>query len=223
MSISACGFKGVGKDTFYKKMISGLIVEDYNSEYKPKGYQWVVYAPEVMTMPIFNKESVRIGTGDPMKDKCHDYLGLPAGNYEKVKDSLVCMDPLTREMKVLRQHYVFYADSKRKLDPYHWPRAASAPIIKNLSEEDIKKVCFYNSDWRYFPEYEYYCKHFNIPLTIRFFRKDVPVPGRECLSEWSLEKVTTHLLLVPSTEDFDVAITIFPQYSTYKPRWIVHD
>ena len=223
MSICTCGFRGVGKDTFYKKMTSGLNLIPYDPKSEIKSYKWIIYTSPDMIEPTFNKDIIRIGTGDAIKVETHKYLKLSKGDYEKVKDSLVVIDPITREMKVLRQHYIDYADSKRNNDPHHWTKIASASITKDLDADTIKRVRYYNSDWRYFPEYEYYSNLFNSPLTIRFFRKDVPIPDRNVVSEWSLSTVTTHLLLVPTIDDFSEGVTLFPQYGNYIPRWIIHE
>jgi hypothetical protein len=226
MSIVACGLSKVGKDTFYQKSKDGLTVVKYDDNVSTdilSKYHWTIYMDSKdTTIPFFRSDTVRIASADPLKPEVHEYLNLPPGNYEKVKDTLVVMDPITREMKILRQHYIDYGTSKRKFNPCHWPAEAAKPFTSKLNKDQLEKIMYYISDWRFPEESLYYETVFNAATRLRFYRKEVIDPGKDVLSEHSVDDITTQLLLIPSPDHFPDALKLHPQYSTFIPKWIVY-
>jgi hypothetical protein len=113
MSVSICGFKGTGKESLF---------------YEPS--KWLIYSDKPFNGLNF-ENLTRIASADLVKRECHKYLGLLEDNYEKVKNTLLTPDPITKELKTLREHYINYADEKRIQD--------SRFLFKNRSQEKLSK------------------------------------------------------------------------------------
>jgi len=215
-----CGYRGTGKDTLYKQLGS-------------KEFNWVIYAPN-KDIKFNNKDYQRMASASYLKyeiwqllvtDQFKDYT-----RFEQIID-IYKDQPLVEfkgvynpqsittedETKTLRRLLIDYAMAKRQEDPIYWIKNGMHNLISKYGPNTDIAV----TDWRFNNEYQY-CKD-NLSnshqiTTVRVFRKDVPIPDANEISEHELDHYPTDFLLVSITNpesDFAAAVKLWPQYRDY--------
>lgn len=217
------GYAGTGKDTFCRMIQHGYTLA-------PKefpGHWWRIYAPPGANAPRFGRVT-RVAFADALKETVVRKIGLPNRNaslnsaqspiwpqYEKQKNTLKIKNE-AGQMVTLRQHYIEYGQKKKLEDPQYWCKVALDPYKD-------QKVELFSTDTRFPVEVKYSQDNFEFVPTYRVFRANVgiakPVPVED--PEHSLDVMQTDYLLVPSEEDFEAAVKLFPQYKDYVCRWFI--
>lgn len=197
-----CGYRGSGKDSLYKWFCGD------------RTHEWrrLIYKTIPTELLIDGINTVRIGFADSLKAEVLKLLGLPIFNHEMYKDK-----PLSEIENIVRTHicqpidknqslrdvYISYGTEKRRQDPEFWCQR----LFERVADED--SVCI--TDWRYPNEMEFF-KDKGEVITIRVFRKDVPIPPEPV--EHQLDGFKTDLVFIPpSDEEFEAFLRRFPQYA----------
>jgi hypothetical protein len=118
--------------------------------------------------------------------------------------------------KSFRRYCIERGLEMRRLNIDHW----CALALKDLSPDTRVMV----TDWRFQNELRYAGTQGPV-VSVRVFRKEVPIPPPNEESEHSLDAVVTDYLLVPGydlsgrpvnhEEQFQAACALFPQYRDY--------
>lgn len=197
-----CGYRRTGKDTLGHHLIT------------VRGpYSWRIYYNP--SSPLFGEKvafpkppGIRLSfAGAVKKQVMQKYHFPPDFDMEKYKDAIV------RPGKTFRDLCIEEASKMKAHDPYYWAKIAFEPFETRGLVEVLTVT-----DWRFPEEYEY-AIGLAETVTIRVYRKNVPIPekrdGED--SEHSLDHVTTDFLVVPVEGDhFEAAVEQFPQYSNFK-------
>lgn len=195
-----CGYTKTGKDMLCEHLNTG------------KGcYDWMILRERGSNLVFPFGPGVRVGFADAIKREVKKLIAPDLLKYidlEKEKDTVLSTG-LT-----FRQHCIIHGSKMKQEDLYYWCKLAFSDIIK----EQVNIVTV--SDWRYLFEYGYALSVSKACITMRVFRKDVPVPPRDIESEHSLEHVPTDFLVIPIAdyeEEFKEAVKQFPYYRNYVP------
>lgn len=216
------GYRGTGKDTLQKATHTHQIEYPNHKNTKLPSTKntpvWLVYSDPYTTHDVVAVNPChRVAFADTLKRDTHAYLGLPqtpASYYESVKDTMIIPDPVSKQMKSMRHHYIDYGQLKKQFDSKYWCRqvlgGANYPIGSDVMITDCR-----------FPEEVTYAEQIASKRGMklyswRVYRETVPVPLAEEKSEHSLDSWLTDVLLVITPAEFDKAVQLFPQYSQYK-------
>lgn len=209
-----CGYKGTGKDTFFKDLCFHNLKQTTETECK-----WLVYAsPNVDRFKFENLLSEyikRFAFADALKSMTHEalqFIDCPPYAFEKVKESLQVINPFQKnEVLSIRNLYIFIGQQQRARNPDVWLNI----IQKQIQNEKLSTSVI--TDFRFENE----MKNWNNMevFTIRLFRANVPIPevleNREIDSEHNLDLLETDFILVPPN-DVHALHKQFPQYKNYQ-------
>jgi hypothetical protein len=226
-----CGYTRTGKDTLFKSVAErccccgsppdAAVDSCECCGSPPETNVWKIYSATTDSKPPtwLIDDSVacrRVAFADALKHVAIKDFKLPGTfiDYEHVKDTMILPGTST----TLRQHYINVGASKRALNPDYWCEAALGHL---LYRENSADELLFVTDFRFTNELEYTKKHAGSVQTARLFRSDVPVPPAGVESEHQLDGLLTDFLLVPSKEDFDAAVKLFPQYKEFTARWSI--
>ena len=182
-----CGYKRTGKDT---------LVKMFNNEEK---FDWVVYSAgnHLDVVPV-----VRVGFADKLRQEVNQVLNIREDmDYDTFKEVVV------RDDKTYRDILIEYAAYRRDQDVDYW--------VKQSLDKFIPYKNYMVTDWRYPNEVEFLQKR-GFVTTIRVFRSEVPIPGKDVISEHSLDNECTDFLLISPQDNFEEVCKLFPQYKNYK-------
>jgi len=188
-----CGYRRTGKDTLCQQINEGTI-------------SWLVYTKEGAGVPLGAfRPGPRRAFADRLKGEVQALLKAEniIFSYEDEKDSRH-FTYQGRDM-TYRQLCIEHGCRMREIDPCYWIRGI------NSDGEDVIVT-----DFRFPNEYSFPRETDPNIITIRVFRKEVPIPPVGEPSEHSLDNFLTDLLLVPSEADFTEALKLFPQYRAYQ-------
>lgn len=188
------GYRGSGKDTL-NKQLSGTSHIPFN---------WLIYShPESNRGFPHNLVARRVAFADILKNEVIESLGniLPEG-FDRDRDK----EMMLSTGKTFRQHCIDTAMSARAINVDHWSSRAMSQVMPGES--------IVITDWRFRNEIRY-CAKFGVVTSIRVFRRSVPVPPADDRSEHDLDHEVTDFLLVTSEDDFNLACSLFPQYSSF--------
>ena len=201
-----CGFRRTGKDT--------LLAQFNRDPNCPIPFDnWEIRARPSQPYFLIVQPVKQVSFAQPLKDMVIKKLGMPVDtDIEAIKDQ-----PLSEEFRqsyskgtTFRDVLIEVAKEGRLQDPDYWCKSAFAP---NLSSPIPIMV----TDWRYPNEKDFVAKLAKV-ITIRVFRKEVPVPTTE--SEIQLNADQTDYILTPVSSDqsqWSRAIEVLPQYRHYIP------
>lgn len=205
-----CGFKRTGKNALADELV-------YTRSPQANGFSgksfldvsWkVLRNPNKSIHGIIKTKPECVSFAGEVKREVMGALGLDSEfDLEKNKDVYLV------EGKPIRQHLIDYAESKKVNDKYYWSTLA----FKNI---DIKETDVVVSDWRFMSEFEYVSKLNTDIVTIRVFRKDVPIPDKNINSEHELDSFKTDYVLIPlfdTEKEIGSLLDVFPQYADYIP------
>ncbi len=229
-SFALTAWKGTGKDTFFQELTT-LRLSTSAPETDAK---WVVYySPSTRRLhalkALFDScvAKQRFAFADALKVETHNYLRLkncPANAFENVKEIALFQAYPATEFKTMRTFYKERAQYARALDPLTWTRIVHSQIEQERKSHEFIDVI---TDWRF--ENELLKRHDakRQPLTIRLHRKDALVPdfalAGEEESEHALDDFTTDFLLIPpGREEYEIAMSHFPQYMHFKKLCFVY-
>lgn len=218
--LGVTAYKTTGKDTLCKVLPRASFHPYYESAPLPSNkFFWIVYSDSMNASKIVEFLSIpreRVAFADRLKENVHARLGIshfPLEKLEEMKEQPILVDGV---QTTLRELYIEEGARGRKVDPMIWIRLALEPAMSESSNIAVTDVRFQN-------EISFLNKlKDEIPfLSCRIFRSNVAVPPANQSSEHDLDSILTDLLLVTSTEDFEKAKAIFPQYSNFKPTLII--
>lgn len=208
-----CGYKGSGKDTLYKHFIGD------------KTFSWKILRYKTIPTELLLDETkipkvARIGLADILKADTIKLLNIPLFNHEQYKDTklsevekiIKCSLPETLNKDLtLRDYYIKIGDAMKKEDIAYWCKRA----YEHISDEQYIVV----TDFRFKHELEYFEKQGEC-ITIRVFRKEVPIPpinkNDQGDPEHDLDDFKTDLVYIPDIdheEHLAELIKVFPIYS----------
>ena len=209
-----CGYRRTGKDTLYNQLNNvGDISFNWHVYYRPDSEMAEIFGkgPHPAIINEILAPGSRFAFADRLKQDVQGQL-REAGiifDYEAEKD--------TREfsfqgnLTTYRQMCIDHGAKMRELDKDYWCR-----IVTDQIGTDNAII----TDFRFPNEHTFvanYAATNKLPLvTIRVFRKEVPIPTLSEPSEHSLDTFQTDLLLVRDEKDFEEACKLFPQYQDYK-------
>jgi|SRR5579875_96475 len=183
-----CGYRGSGKDTFFKSL---------NNE---NNYKWSVYSKGEDL--IINNKIQRLAFADDLKVLVVNHLKNLYPNFditlefcEQNKDK-----PLFNGSS-FRDYCINMGKSKVKENKYFWVDRVKNKIIDN-------NIDYFITDFRFPHELISNCK------TIRIHRSTIKKP--EDKSELYLDNFLTDYLVIPEDDDINLCLNIFPQYKEYK-------
>lgn len=208
-------YSKTGKDHTYKLVSNGATVIPI-TQVPTTRQHWVIYAKHDAKMPVYGEGVVRSAFADTLKQQTLEYLDLQGSysEYEDVKDTLMVKDPVTQQTKVLRQHYIDYGAFRRRQDIDYWCTAA-------LDQYAGTPYDVFVTDFRFPNEHTYTGSHFADVTTTRLYRSAVAVAPMTVTSEHGVDDLETDYLFVVDAADFDIAVKVFPQYTEYKPLWVM--
>lgn len=198
-----CGYTRSGKDTFARYL---------NSPEGKKSFSWAIYYhPQSTTTTLTEKPGYRLAFADEVKKQVLAELNLPSNyNIEKKKDEII---PGTG--KTFRSFCIEKGCGERKKDKYYWAKLAFNKM-ESTKEDSILTI----TDWR-FKEELTYAQEIGQVITMRVYRKDVPIPllvNPDDDPEHTLDEVSTDYLILPGEnheEEFKSAQEHFPQYAGF--------
>ena len=195
-----CGYRLTGKDTLYNQL----------NCFGDVPFNWLIYYKDIDKLKKLMGVGPRLAFADRLKQDVQGQL-KEAGivfNYEAEKDTRTFLyrgQPIT-----YRQMCIDHGLAMRNKDKDYWCRIVTEQV--NSSNAII-------TDFRFPNEYTFVQQYANdnkLPLlSIRVFRKEVPIPPVNEPSEHSLDSFQTDLLLVRDKADFIKACELFPQYRDY--------
>ena len=214
------GYKGSGKDSFYKKIIDINNIKRYTqcSEFQP--YFYILTKPGCIDTNFYFYKTVPIrkALADAVKEEIHTKLGLKFTNMEcqeLAKEHLLLKDENDNEsgaLKPLRYYYIKYALEAREKDIDHW--------CKKIDYGDKISSEIMITDFRFLNEQIYFESKHDV-LTYRVFRKEKDNNNFSDSSEHQLDNEITDFLVVGSIDDIEYAKDKFPQYSDYEISFVV--
>ena len=193
MNFALTAYRGTGKDTFCKAL---------KGEISLTRLEWNVYSKTGAIFPFPIKKIQRIALADELKYIVCDRLLIPrmfvdSGEFDKVKD--------TREVegKTLRRWCI---DIGRQLKEDHGKLFFVEKIREQVDDNSCQWVL---TDCRYGFEV--------LPgwITIKLFRKEVPVADISEDSERSMDSYPCDFLLVKDQQDFEAVQKYSPHYKDY--------
>ena len=207
-----CAYLGTGKD---------VLTNHLNSCKGP--FSWAIYHskdnkiafPQVYGFRLAHNKiafpygyGFRLAFADEIKREVRIEQKLPVDFDDKEK--------VLPTKKTFRQHCIEKGCGRRKEDPFYWCRLAF-----NQMEKEDQKSYVTVSDFRFYEELEY-ARSVGEVITIRVFRKEVPIPKitvPENDPEHTLDNLKTDFLVVPlenHNEQIGVAKEIFKQYHNFE-------
>lgn len=193
------GYTGTGKDTIGEHLNRG------------KGrYNWVIYRDPSRPIKFPWGPGFRVAFADEVKRQVKEELNLVNSfDIEKQKNEIV------KNERTFRSFCIEKGCGERKRDPYYWCRIA----FDRIEKEDLPGIPTV-TDCRFYEEIDY-PQSVGEVVSIRVFRKDVPIPPVTVPNddpEHTLDKYRTDFLVVPKhnhEEEIDAAKKLFPQYQDY--------
>ena len=220
-----CGYKRSGKDTFYKTISKGTIV-NYNPGENIEDFPlFYILAPSYVFPEDleFPKENLtQMSLASMVKKEIHDYfhIGFKTPELEDIcKDHLTFFDEEKERHRTLREYYIEHAMEMRKKDPEHWCKEVEKFIIS--SPLNISQSEFMITDWRFPNERIFFEKNFP-SVTYRIFREAADDENFFDETEHGLDFEITDFLVVGKIEDIEKAKKRFPQYNEYVLTHLVY-
>ena len=195
--VFVCGYKRTGKDILYS-ILSGSD--------KFRDCKWDIYSRAGVDVSIFLDRSksdfIRVAIADPLKQYVREIYDLPAEMFnDDNKDKKI-------EGKDYSPRDLLIRHSKDR----QWHVEALQGMVRSASSCIV-------TDWRFQHEYKYITENISDHVcTVRVFRKDVPVPAEDVISEHDLDKISTDVLLLPEGEGTEKCFELFPQYREFELR-----
>lgn len=202
-----CGYRRTGKDTLYR-IFNGLsgMPSNMSGGTNSNEYKWRIFKNPAVKTPFVVENVVRVSFADALKKEVVTLLKLPSSFDTELYKDQPLGDGLT-----FRDHCIAVAADRRDEDPDYWVKTAfKGPVASQPTMV---------TDWRYPNEYTWLKKQNLDVVTIRLFRKEVPVPDDTIISEHSLDDIATDFLLVPPNQSeihLEALFKIMPQYRSYK-------
>ncbi|QIN54515.1 putative nucleoside/nucleotide kinase [Cedratvirus kamchatka] len=197
-------YKRTGKDTLLSLLQSNPVTS-YSVEHED--VFWIIYANPCLSLSyiesFLTQRRRRVGFADQLKENVHRELGLTQVT-EHDKDNLYING------KLLRDYYIEEGARGRAIDPLYWVKS-----VLPFSLQDPVVV----TDVR-FPNELDHIEKFDC-LTARLYRSSVLLPSLHDQTERGLDQAETDLLLVTSETEYEKALSLFPQYSCYKPILVI--
>lgn len=181
-----CGYRHTGKDELCRKFLTG------------KGYNWIIFSQKYKA---FNRTFDNFGQfsfAHSLKKEVEEIHNIPSDTVDKNIRRFV-VDGKTVSA---RDMWIKVAAERRSEDIDYFSR--------KLKPDNNYII----TDWRYLNEIEFHKDNFDI-TTIRVFRKDVEIPGKDVESEHCLDMKETDFLFVDSFESFYTCKSLLPQYNDY--------
>lgn len=199
------GYRGTGKDTFFRHLCDGTFATDGAG-----ATAWEVYALDSRAACALGEllspktPKARVAYADALEADVHRRLGLPPPDeMGLVKDTFV-LDGMT-----LREHYRARADDVKRLDRDHYVRATALALASAAEQSPRPTVVV--TDQRYDNE------HLADGWTVRLIRSAAGVPPVDDDSERGLDACVADILLV-APGDREHACRLFPQFRGYPLR-----
>jgi hypothetical protein len=211
------GYKGSGKDSFYKKIIDKNNIKKYNQCEESVPYFYILTKPGCIdtNFSFYNTVPTRKALADAVKEEVHTKLGLKFTNLEcqeLAKEHLLLKDE-SGTLNPLRYYYIKYALEMREKDIDHWCKKIDSS--ENMISDEIMIT-----DFRFLNERIYFESKYDV-LTYRVFRKEKDNTNLDDISEHQLDNEITDFLVVGSIDDIDFVKTKFPQYNDYEISFFV--
>jgi hypothetical protein len=200
------GFRRTGKNVFGEDVRRGTF-----------SYPWVVHgrpdAPPLAAPSPFSAfaNAPIVAFADPIRSIVSGALGLgPAYDFDANKDTCVVAG------KKVRQHLIDAGTAGRAVAKSFWARATFAPHFTRKPSERAAVIC---TDWRFAGEHAALVHEAGVRdiITVRLFRREVPIPDRCIESEHDIDNVAATFLCVPDEDHMAAAIAAFPVYANYIP------
>jgi hypothetical protein len=223
------GYKGSGKDSFYKKIIDKDNIKRYTQCKELQPYFYILTKPGCIDINFcfYKIPPLRKALADAVKEEVHTKLGLKFTNLEcqeLAKEHLFLKDESDGEssaLKPLRYYYIKYALEMREKDIDHWcKKIDSGDKIYDVISNDVISNEIMITDFRFLNEQIYFESKHDV-LTYRVFRKEKDNTNLADVSEHQLDGEITDFLVVGSLDDIDFAKQKFPQYSDYEISFVV--
>lgn len=185
--ILACGYKRSGKDTLYSYL------QRNSTEL------WDVYCRPGMGakyLELFQPMD-KCETSSAVIKEFHDQSGITVTESNK---------------ELYRPQLIELAERKKLDDKYYWIRKCLGDIPQSRYISGVGDIpqSRYISGFRFPLEYEFATSVHSNVLTVRIFRKEVPIPTEP--QEHQLDDFVTDFLFVGKDTDIGDVIDIFPQY-----------
>lgn len=211
------GYKGSGKDSFYKKISNKENIKKYTQCNELQPYFYILTKPGCIdTNYCFYKTvPIRKALADAVKHEVHMKLGLTFTSLEcqeLAKEHLYLKDEHDESgsLKPLRYYYIKHALEAREKDIDHW--------CKKIDSEISEEIMI--TDFRFRNERIYFETKYDV-LTYRVFRKEADNNNLSDVSEHQLDDQITDFLVVGNVNDIDYAKQKFPQYNDYEISFVV--
>lgn len=203
------GYKGSGKDSFYKYLIGE---KDYNFE------NFNISKKEEYTLKygyFKDKTHYRIGLADQVKNLVHNELNIKFNDQttaELAKENLLFYDKISNSYFPLRHFYIEKGMTMRSINPDFWCNYAYENIIKPLGKESIsfpeKEIHIFITDWRFENERKFFEKYGKV-ITYRVFRSCAVNRDYSQESEHSLDNYPVDYFVLGDSSDNDFARSLF--------------
>lgn len=228
-----CGYRGSGKDTLFKQLSDNSSIP----------FNWIILRnPSIpFTFNQLINQSInrinRVSFADNLKKSVLEWVQFPSHLDPEIfkdmslkeiedKNGIKLMDGCDRSLS-LRDYYRSFGQIKRSEDPDYWCKLS----FSHLPVSALSAQSFIVTDWRYHNEYEYLNKlvgNGGIPnkltnklpntlITMRVFRKSVPIPPM-IPSEHNLDDFATDYVFIPEQnhlEELQYLCKRFPFYQDY--------
>lgn len=202
------GYKGSGKDSFYKYLIGQ---NNFNFEIFNFSKDYYI------DCGLFEYEKHhRIGLADQVKILVNNQLGIKFKDQitaELSKENLLFYDKISDSYMPLRYFYIQKGMAMRDINPDFWCNYAYENIIKNLANED-EDVNIFITDWRFENEKKFFEKYGKV-ITYRVFRSSSDNNDFSQISEHSLDNELVDFFILGDLSDIALARQKFPPYFKY--------
>lgn len=220
------GYKGSGKDSFYKKIINKKNIKKYTQCGESCPYFYILTKPGCIdtNFCFYNTVPIRKALADAVKEEVHTKLGLKFTSLEcqeLAKEHLLLKDESDSEsstLKPLRYYYIKYALEAREKDIDHWCKKIDSSESHDSEGKISEEIMI--TDFRFLNERIYFESKYDV-LTYRVFRKEKDNTNIDDISEHQLDNEITDFLVVGSLDDIGFAKTKFPQYHDYEISFVV--
>ena len=194
-SYAVIGYRRTGKDT---------LCSAFQGKRDLSELGWKVYSKSGVGFPGCPPSAKRVALADELKYLVCDHLNLDrsivdSGEFDRTKDTRVVQG------KTLRQWCIDLAhDYKRQYGKLFFVDTVSAFVRTDPDSSYILTDCRY--PFEVFPGW----------VTIRLFRKEVPIPPEDEDTERTMDSYPTDFLFVKDDQDYQKVLEISPQYKDYR-------
>jgi hypothetical protein len=206
-----CGYRRTGKDTLAKSIQNVTSHEKHDYDVFINN---PMYIPHALPLP---EEDIKgylshfegapvVSFAEAIKDITRSVLHLSQDfDFETQKD-LPCHQASAYGFNTLRDVLIYIGMQGRKMDPEYWVKRALLPHFVYSGYDAKYVIC---SDFRFKNEYTIFSslgpQIFAKPLviTLRVFRRSVPIPAAEIESEHNLDNFKTDITMVAAEDNMN--------------------